>query len=194
MADVISATNSDSAFDASKGVTRTNLPPFAQRLRKAADLVWEEGYRQPFIRELGEGTLPREKFAFYLLQDFRYLNDYARVHALGLAKTDDPEIMAFMLNVQNGALNVESTVHRTYLASYGITDEQMNNVRQSAFARAYTSNILSIAYGKGILDIPWRCPHPDQALRRGHPHDGSPGRFRGQAAPAAALRPDGPAQ
>lgn len=135
MADVISATNSDSAFDASKGVTRTNLPPFAQRLRKAADLVWEEGYRQPFIRELGEGTLPREKFAFYLLQDFRYLNDYARVHALGLAKTDDPEIMAFMLNVQNGALNVESTVHRTYLASYGITDEQMNNVRQSAFAR-----------------------------------------------------------
>ena len=108
MADVISVTNSDSAFDASKGVTRTNLPPFAQRLRKAADLVWEEGYRQPFIRELGEGTLPREKFAFYLLQDFRYLNDYARVHALGLAKTDDPEIMAFMLNVQNGALNVES--------------------------------------------------------------------------------------
>jgi thiaminase (transcriptional activator TenA) len=68
MADVISVTNSDSAFDASKGVTRTNLPPFAQRLRKAADLVWEEGYRQPFIRELGEGTLPREKFAFYLLQ------------------------------------------------------------------------------------------------------------------------------
>lgn len=61
--------------------------------------------------------------------------------------------MAFMLNVQNGALNVESTVHRTYLASYGITDEQMNNVRQSAFARAYTSNILSIAYGKDILDI-----------------------------------------
>ena len=42
MADVISVTNSDSAFDASKGVTRTNLPPFAQRLRKAADLVWEE--------------------------------------------------------------------------------------------------------------------------------------------------------
>ena len=39
------------------------------------------------------------------------------------------------------------------LASYGITDEQMNNVRQSAFARAYTSNILSIAYGKDILDI-----------------------------------------
>ena len=63
------------------------------------------------------------------------------------------EIMAFMLKVQNGALQVETEVHRSYLASYGITEEQMNNVRQSAFARAYTSNILSIAYGKDILDI-----------------------------------------
>ena len=75
------------------------------------------------------------------------------MHALGLAKATDPEIMAFMLKVQNGALQVETEVHRSYLASYGITEEQMNNVRQSAFARAYTSNILSIAYGKDILDI-----------------------------------------
>ena len=29
-----------------------------------------QGYQQPFIRELGEGTLQRERFAFYLLQDF----------------------------------------------------------------------------------------------------------------------------
>ena len=153
MTAVTSTTNFDYAFDATKGIQRNNLPPFAQRMRKAADLVWEEGYQQPFIRELGEGTLQRERFAFYLLQDFRYVNDYARVHALGLAKTTDPEIMAFMLKVQNGALLVETEVHRSYLASYGITEEQMNNVRQSAFARAYTSNILSIAYGKDILDI-----------------------------------------
>ena len=74
--------------------------------------------------------------------------------------------MAFMLNVQNGALNVESTVHRTYLASYGITDEQMNNVRQSAFARAYTSNILSIAYGKRHpRTFSWPCSPAPGCMR-----------------------------
>ena len=119
MTAVTSKTDFDYAFDATKGIQRNNLPPFAQRMRKAADLVWEEGYQQPFIRELGEGTLQRERFAFYLLQDFRYVNYYARVHALGLAKTTDPEIMAFMLKVQNGALQVETEVHRSYLASYG---------------------------------------------------------------------------
>ena len=85
MTAVTSTTDFDYEFDAAKGIQRDNLPPFAQRMRKAADLVWEEGYQQPFIRELGEGTLQRERFAFYLLQDFRYVYDYARVHALGLA-------------------------------------------------------------------------------------------------------------
>ena len=70
MTAVTSTTNFDYEFDAAKGIQRNNLPPFAQRMRKAADLVWEEGYQQPFIRELGEGTLQRERFAFYLLQDF----------------------------------------------------------------------------------------------------------------------------
>ena len=153
MTAVTSTTNFDYEFDAAKGIQRNNLPPFAQRMRKAADLVWEEGYQQPFIRELGEGTLQRERFAFYLLQDFRYVNDYARVHALGLAKATDPEIMAFMLKVQNGALQVETEVHRSYLASYGITEEQMNNVRQSAFARAYTENTVALKFAFPLIPL-----------------------------------------
>ena len=83
-------------YDPARGVRLDNLPPFAQRMREAADLVWEQGYRQPFLRELGEGTLQREKFAFYLLQDYRYLSDYAKVHALALTKTDDTEVMQFI--------------------------------------------------------------------------------------------------
>ena len=32
-------------------MTPEHVPPFAQRMREAADLVWEQGYRQPFIRD-----------------------------------------------------------------------------------------------------------------------------------------------
>lgn len=134
-------------------ITLDHLPPFAQRLRKAADVVWEQGYQQPFLRELGEGTLARERFAFYLLQDYRYLGEYGKVHALAATKTDDVDVTTFMVNVQNNILAVETSVHRSYMASYGITEEEMNHVRQSAFARAYTSNILAIAYGKDLVDI-----------------------------------------
>lgn len=143
----------DFAFDPAKGIRLDNLPPFARRLRDAADMVWEDGYNQPFLRELGQGTLKQERFAFYLLQDYRYLADYAKVHALALTKTDDPEVMRFMVNVQSAIFNVESSVHRKYMAGYGVSEEEMNNVRQSAFARAYTSDILAIAYGGDLLDI-----------------------------------------
>lgn len=142
-------------FDAASfgPITPDHIPPFAQRLRDAADTVWEEGYRQPFLRELGDGTLDRERFAFYLLQDYRYLKDYAKVHALALTKTTDPEIMTFMVDVQSAVFNVETTVHRKYMAEYGVTEEQMDHVRQSAFAKAYTSNILAIAYGNPLVDV-----------------------------------------
>ena len=42
MTAVTSTTDFDYEFDAAKGIQRDNLPPFAQRMRKAADLVWEE--------------------------------------------------------------------------------------------------------------------------------------------------------
>ena len=143
------------SFDATSfgPITLDHLPPFATRLREAADRVWEDGYRQPFLRELGAGTLARERFAFYLLQDYRYLNDYAKVHALAATKTDDLEVMRFMANVQTSIFNVESQLHRTYMAGYGVTEQEMDTVRQSAFARAYTSNILAIAYGGPLVDI-----------------------------------------
>ncbi|WP_418427138.1 thiaminase II [Bifidobacterium pullorum] len=144
--------NTVPSFDTAT-ITLEHVPPFAQRMREAADLVWEHGYRQPFIRELGAGTLARERFAFYLLQDYRYLTEYAKVHALAATKTDDPEIMAFMAQVQQNIFAVESSVHRAYMAGYGVTEEEMLNVRQSAFARAYTSNILTIAYSKPLIDI-----------------------------------------
>lgn len=140
-------------YDESKPTMPGNLPPFAATLRQAADTVWEEGYRQPFLRELGAGTLERDRFAFYMTQDSLYLNDYAKVHALALAKTDDPQIMQFMAKVQNDVFHVETSLHRSFLASFGITPETLAQSRQSAFARAYTSNMLAIAYGGDILDV-----------------------------------------
>lgn len=136
----------------SSAITLNHVPPFAQRMRDAANLVWEEGYQQPFIRELGAGTLTQERFAFYLKQDELYLNDYAKVHALILTKTSDAEIMKYMVQVQRNIFNVEKDVHNDYLTSFGITQDDMAHARQSAFARAYTTNILTIAYSGSLVE------------------------------------------
>ena len=152
MADVISVTNSDSAFDASKGVTRTNLPPFAQRLRKAADLVWEEGYRQPFTANWAKALC-------------RARSSRSICCRISVISTTTPECMLWdwpkqtirrsCVHAQRAERRVECGVDRAphvsgQLRHHRRADEQRAPV---AFARAYTSNILSIAYGKDILDI-----------------------------------------
>ena len=44
-------------------------------------------------------------------------------------------------------------LHNEYLASFGITAQDMRDARQSAFARAYTANMLATAYGEDLIDI-----------------------------------------
>lgn len=56
---------------------------FSLRLREAAAPIWEACLKHPFVTGIGDGTLPVEKFRHFMLQDYLYLFDYARVFALG---------------------------------------------------------------------------------------------------------------
>ncbi|WP_404978521.1 thiaminase II [Bifidobacterium aquikefiricola] len=127
--------------------------PMARRFYKAASQVWAEGYKQPFIRDLEAGTLTRARFTFYMLQDYLYLSDYAKVHALIMAKAEDDSIIERMVEIQAAIAKERSSVHEVYVKQYGITMDEILHARQSAFSRAYTSNILAIAFSRPVLDI-----------------------------------------
>ena len=68
---------------------------FTQRLRQSADGIWQQYFTHPFVTGIGDGSLSIERFRFFLLQDYLYLYDYAKVFALGLLKSDAPEEMRF---------------------------------------------------------------------------------------------------
>ena len=59
---------------------------FSDILRDRASHVWEQEHRHPFVVELGDGTLPLEKFQWYMKQDYLYLIEFSRVIALAVAK------------------------------------------------------------------------------------------------------------
>jgi thiaminase/transcriptional activator TenA len=61
--------------------------------RLACGRVWDGLHAHPFIRELAAGTLPVEKFRFYVEQNLLYLPEYARAMAIGASKADDLEAM-----------------------------------------------------------------------------------------------------
>ena len=123
------------------------------RLHDAATPVWEACLRHPFVTGIGDGTLDMEKFRYFMLQDYLYLFDYARVFALGVVKARDPELMrVFAANV-DAILDGEMKIHRAYMKRLDITEEQVFAVKPALANLSYTNYMLSVAQTGGPMEI-----------------------------------------
>ena len=141
------------------------------RLHDAAAPVWEACLRHPFVTGIGDGTLDMEKFRYFMLQDYLYLFDYARVFALGVVKARDPELMrVFAANV-DAILGGEMKIHRAYMKRLDITEEQVFSVKPALANLSYTNYMLSVAHAgtpmeivASILACSWSYAEIGQAL------------------------------
>jgi len=123
------------------------------RLHDAAAPIWEACLNHPFVTGIGDGTLAVEKFQHFMLQDYLYLFDYARVFALGVVKARDPELMrTFAANV-DAILGGEMKIHRAYMTRLGITEEQVFAVKPALDNLSYTNYMLSVASSGGPMEI-----------------------------------------
>lgn len=123
------------------------------RLHDAAAPVWEACLRHPFVTGIGDGTLDMEKFRYFMLQDYLYLFDYARVFALGVVKARDPELMrVFAANV-DAILGGEMKIHRAYMKRLDITEEQVFSVKPALANLSYTNYMLSVAHAGTPMEI-----------------------------------------
>ena len=141
------------------------------RLHDAAAPVWKACLRHPFVTGIGDGTLDMEKFRYFMLQDYLYLFDYARVFALGVVKARDPELMrVFAANV-DAILGGEMKIHHAYMKRLDITEEQVFSVKPALANLSYTNYMLSIAHAgtpmeivASILACSWSYAEIGQAL------------------------------
>ena len=115
--------------------------------------IWDEYLKHPFIVEMGQGTLDKKKFREYLVQDYLYLLDYAKVYAMGLIKSDDVNHMKFFKDSINGIMEDESATHIAYLKELGedIKTLQRHNIKLEN--ENYTNFMKSIALTGDIQDL-----------------------------------------
>ena len=67
----------------------------------------------PFVTGVGDGTLPMEKFKYYVVQDYAYLIDYSRALALASARAPLLDDMSWFAGLLDETLNVEMALHRS---------------------------------------------------------------------------------
>ncbi|MDO4594518.1 MAG: thiaminase II [Tissierellia bacterium] len=123
---------------------------FSHNLKENCKDIWEKCYNHPFLRELGEGVLDKDKFKFYLIQDYHYLLEYAKVYALAVVKTDDNKLAELFTKNQEYLLLGERKLHLEYMKKFNVTDEQLKNTPSSLLNKAYTANMFDVGI-KGDL-------------------------------------------
>ena len=69
-----------------------------ERLLNVSKEIWEAYHEHPFVKGIADGSLDKEKFKYYMIQDYLYLLDYTKVFAIGVAKAKDMEFMKRFAN------------------------------------------------------------------------------------------------
>lgn len=126
---------------------------FTERLYQDTEDIWEKYYSHPFIKGIEEGTLDKEKFKFYMIQDYIYLWDYSKLFALGALKAEKSDLIAMFARSLDSTINVEMGIHRDYMADLGITEEEVENERTSLLNTSYTNYMLSVSQKGGLIEV-----------------------------------------
>jgi len=131
----------------------TTRDSFTHAIRAKAHPIWDRELKHPFVRGLGDGTLPIDRFRFYLAQDYVFLTEYCRVFALAAAKAPDLQTIGVFTRLLDETLNTEMQLHRDYCQRLGIAKSDLEATAPAPITHAYTRHLLTVAYSGSIADI-----------------------------------------
>ena len=125
---------------------------FTQYLIERCGDEWQAYTRHEFVRQLAEGTLPKECFRHYLKQDYLFLKQYARALALAVYKSGS---LAQMREIRESldAIIGETQLHIAYCAEWGISEAELEREPESAAGVAYTRYVLDCGMRGTLADL-----------------------------------------
>lgn len=118
----------------------------SQTLWQANQDLADASLQNPFVQGIGDGTLPKEKFAYYVGQDAFFLEAFARAYSIAAAKAPDWESFQTFHALAEGVLQ-ELNLHQSYAESW---DVNIKTVEPGTATRQYTDFLLSTAWSQPV--------------------------------------------
>jgi thiaminase/transcriptional activator TenA len=126
---------------------------FTIQLRRRSDRIWQAIDAHPFLRELHAGTLPMNRFTYFILQDYVYLLDFAQVLCHGGAKSPNLETLELFCRHALGAVEVERSFHASFGKSLGLSRKQLDAVPKGPVTQSYIAHLQSVARGGSLGEL-----------------------------------------
>lgn len=115
----------------------------SESLRRDADSIWREIFDHPFVVELYKGTLPIEKFKFYILQDYNYLVNNMKNLSILSSRAESVEAMRAMLEIAHLEATSEFKSYEKLLGDLGYTIEEAIRTVPTPTNISYSSFLLA---------------------------------------------------
>ena len=124
-----------------------------EKMTAATADIWAEYYVHPFVKGIEDGTLDKEKFRYYIKQDYLYLMEYTTVFGIGVAKAQSVETTRVFATYIQLLTDSEMDIHRGYMGKFGVTEKELAETPRALDNLSYTSFMLRIAYEEGETEI-----------------------------------------
>jgi thiaminase/transcriptional activator TenA len=124
-----------------------------QELRHQHHDLWHRMVTHPFVIEMGDGTLPVDKFRAYFLQDYVFVHDLVAMTSMGLAKA--PTFLAAnqLHQFLAGILNPENDLFVRAFTELGVAAEAYAAASASPVTQAFGDFLVRTGLEGGFEDI-----------------------------------------
>ena len=119
---------------------------WSEQAWQAALPVYNKILNLDFLRELMDGTLPRDKFRFYIQQDALYLNGFGKALAGIASRLEKPEHMGAFVAFAGDTMAVERGMHQSFFDVLG----KLEDLEASPTCLLYTSYMLKQLSGAPV--------------------------------------------
>ncbi|KAI9729714.1 MAG: hypothetical protein M1834_006665 [Cirrosporium novae-zelandiae] len=113
---------------------------------------WHEFTHHEFLTRLADGTLPENSFKHFLVQDYLYLVQFARVHAMAAYKSETIDEIAAAAEI---VLHIkrEMTLHLTYCTTFNLTQSEIEAHSPDTATKLYASHLLQTAHARPLFHL-----------------------------------------
>ena len=126
---------------------------FTEELWQSIERIYAAILRHPFLTGLTDGSLPRESFQFYALQDALYLREFARALSLAAARSPQDDWIIMFNQHAAGALRVERALHEGFFREFGLGPQDVAATPLAPTTLAYTSYLLRVAHAEPFHEV-----------------------------------------
>jgi thiaminase/transcriptional activator TenA len=126
---------------------------FSAQLRRRSERIWRAIGNHAFLRELHAGSLPMNRFTYFILQDYVYLLDFAQVLCQGGAKSPNLATLELFCRHALGAVEVERSFHASFGTTLGLSAKQLDAVPKAPVTQAYIGHLQSVARGGTLSEL-----------------------------------------